>query len=46
VKSIISGPGSGKGLQGKDMIDFSFVAPFFGSFFGRAKNEQKKNQNN
>jgi hypothetical protein len=32
VKSIISGPGSGKGLQGKDMIDFSFVAPFLSYF--------------
>jgi hypothetical protein len=32
AKSIISGLGSGKGLQGKDMIDFSFVAPFLSSF--------------
>jgi hypothetical protein len=35
------GPGSGRPVGNKD-INFSFWAPFFGSFFGRAKNEQKK----
>jgi hypothetical protein len=37
-KAIISGPCSG-GHVGKEMIVFAFPAPFFGSFFGRAKNE-------
>jgi hypothetical protein len=29
-----------EGMWVKEMIYFSFPAPFFGSFFGRAKNEQ------
>jgi len=37
------GPGSGW-LVGNKAINFSFWAPFFGSFFGRAKNEQIDNK--
>jgi hypothetical protein len=42
VKSIISGHGSGKGLQDKDMIDFSFVAPFLSSFLLALKERTKR----
>ena len=35
------GPGSGW-LVGNKAINLDFWAPFFGSFFGRAKNEQIK----
>jgi hypothetical protein len=34
-------PGSGR-LVGNKAINLDFWAPFFGSFFGRAKNEQIK----
>jgi hypothetical protein len=35
------GPGSGR-LVGNKAINLDFWAPFFGSFFGRAKNEQRE----
>ena len=34
------GPGSGR-LVGNKTINLDFWAPFFGSFFGRTKNEHK-----
>jgi len=37
---MVLGPGS-RGLVGNKTINFSFWASFFGSFFGRAKNEQR-----
>jgi len=37
---MVLGPGS-RGHVGHKTINFSFWASFFGSFFGRAKNEQR-----
>jgi len=34
----------GRAMREKEMIVFAFPAPFFGSFFGRAKNEQMNNK--
>jgi hypothetical protein len=39
AKLMALSPGSGR-LVGNKAINLDFWAPFFGSFFGRAKNEQ------